>query len=170
MLAFAQDYEQELARKMRGTWGQEKYWYYHACSYMTSFELDSDTWKRTQFVSLNPSGEVIGYLGYGVEREARYVSYLAIINFTNDSSFGLDVMTMLKDIFEKYNYNKIVFSVVIGNPVEQRYDHLIERCGGRVVGIFKRHIMLPDGKLYDEKFYEIFREDYLKHRKSRNNA
>jgi len=170
MLAFAQDYEQELNRKMRETWGQKKYWYFQYISYMSPIEIESNTWDRTQFVSLNPSGEVIGYLGYGVEREARYVSYLEIINFTNDNSFGLDVLAMLRDIFEKYRYNKIVFSVVIGNPIEQRYDHLIERCGGRIVGVYKEHVMLPDGKLYDKKSYEITRDDYLKHRKSRNNA
>lgn len=40
MLAFAQDYEQELARKMRGTWGQEKYWYYQYSSYMSPIEIE----------------------------------------------------------------------------------------------------------------------------------
>ncbi len=165
MLEFAQNHEKELLKKMRWTWGKEKYWYYHRSSYMAPIEIDTDTWSNTQFVSLNSSGEVIGYLGYGVTQPERYVSYLAIINFTDNILFGMDVLRMLKDIFEKYQYKKIVFSVIIGNPVELKYDRLISRYGGRVVGIYKDHVMLPDGRLYDEKFYEILRTDYLKHRK-----
>lgn len=170
MLAFAQDYEKELEKKMRGTLGKEKYWYYHNSSFMSPIEIDTDTWNNMQFVSLNPSGEVIGYLGYGIKQQERYVSYLAIINFTDDVSFGLDVMTMIKDIFEKYQYKKIVFSVIIGNPIESTYDRLIRHYGGKVVGVFKDHVMLPDGKLYDEKFYEIHRSEYLMHRVHVNNA
>lgn len=170
MLAFAQDYKNELEKRMRETWGNEKYWYYHASSYMGALEVDNDTWNNVQLVSLNDSGEVIGFLGYGVKRECRYVSYLAIINFTDDKYFGIDIMRMVRDIFEKYRYRKIVFSVIIGNPIERSYDRLIERYGGRIVGIYKEHVMLPDGKLYDEKFYEIFRTDYLERRKNVNNA
>ena len=70
----------------------------------------------------------------------------------------------------KYIVTKIVFTVVVGNPVEPKYDRLISRYGGRIVGIHKDHVMLPDGRLYDEKVYEIFRTDYLEHRKNVNNA
>ncbi len=160
MLGLAQDYENELAKKMRETWGREKYWYYHRSSYFSPVDVKDDTWNAAQFVSLSPSGEVNGYLGYGIDRECRYVTYLEIINFTGDISFGIDVMTMIKDIFEVYRYRKIVFTVVVGNPAEQKYDRLINRYGGRIVGIYKEHVMLPDGQYYDEKIYEISRTDY----------
>lgn len=170
MLAFAQDYKDELEKRMRETWGNEKYWYYLSSSYMFPVEVDENTWEKTHYVSLNSSGEVIGYLGYAVEREGRYVSNLWIINFTENRYFGIDVMRMVKDIFEKYCYKKIVFFVIIGNPIEQKYDRLIARYGGRIVGTYKEHVMLPDGKMYDEKVYEIFRTEYLEHRKNVNNA
>lgn len=169
MLAFAQD-EKELLKRMRETRGNKKYWYYHCSSYMSPIEIDADTWNNTQFVSLNPSGEVIGYLEYGVKQLERYVGYLAIINFTDNISFGMDVMTMLKDMFEKYQYKKIVFSVLIGNPIEPKYDRIIKHYGGQVIGVYKEHVMLPDGKLYDEKVYEILRSEYLMHRVRVNNA
>lgn len=35
MLDFAQNHEKELAKKMRDTWGKEKYWYYHRCTYFS---------------------------------------------------------------------------------------------------------------------------------------
>jgi hypothetical protein len=53
---------------------------------------------------------------------------------------------------------------VIGNPIEKSYDKLIHKYGGRVVGTYKQHTKLIDNKLYDEKFYEIFRDDYIKNK------
>ena len=170
MLALAQDYAEELIKKERETWEDKKYWYYNCSSYMHPIEVDANTWERTQLVSLNDSGEVIGYLGYSIEREVRYVKGVWIVNFTDDKAFGIDVMQMFKDIFEKYHYRTIVFSVIIGNPIEPKYDRLIEHYGGRIVGINKEHVMLPDGELYDMKFYEIFRTDYLEHRKNVKSA
>lgn len=165
MLECAHEYREELRKKMMKTWENPKYWYYNNCSYFSELELDKDTWNNMRYVSVNSYGEVIGYMGYGVERESRYVSYLAIINFTDDIIFGVDVWHMIKDIFEKYQYRKINFSVIIGNPIEAKYDRLINRYGGRIVGIYKENTMLPDGQLYDEKLYEIFRTDYLEHKK-----
>ncbi len=68
-------------------------------------------------------------------------------------------------MYSHSSIRKNCFTVVVGNPVESRYDRIIERYGGRIVGIHKEHTMLPDGRLYDEKMYEILRTDYMKHRK-----
>lgn len=73
-------------------------------------------------------------------------------------------------MYSHSSIRKICFTVVVGNPVESRYDRIIERYGGRIVGIHKEHTMLPDGRLYDEKMYEILRTDYMKHRKKADNA
>lgn len=164
MLKPAQDYKEELERKMRETWGNEKYKYYHCNSYYSPIGIEDDTWNKMQFASVNPSGEVIGYLGYSIERECRYVRGLEICNFTDDPVFGVDVKEMIKDIFEKHRLRKIDFYVVIGNPVKYQYDRMVEIYGGRAVGFRKEHVMLMDGKLYDQKLYEILREDYMKKR------
>lgn len=164
MLDFAQKHKDELEAKYMNIWGVKKYWYYNCCSYYEKKILVDNTWDWMQYVSVI-NGEVTGYLGYSICRESRYVNSLEIINFTDNPLFGLDVMQMIKEIFEKYNYRKAEFSVIIGNPIESQYDRLISRYGGKIIGIYKEHVMLPDGKLYDEKLYEIFREDYLKRRK-----
>jgi len=79
--------------------------------------------------------------------------------------FGADLGRALKDIFEKYNFRKLGFSVVVGNPVEKAYDRIIGRYGGRVVGTHIKQCRLTDGEYYDLKKYEIFREDYMKNRR-----
>ncbi|MDE7445913.1 MAG: hypothetical protein K2N15_09485 [Lachnospiraceae bacterium] len=73
----------------------------------------------------------------------------------------MDLEKALKDIFTKFNFNKLKFSVVIGNPIEKAYDKAIKRYGGKIIGIEKQETRLIDGKLYDVKRYEIMRSDYL---------
>lgn len=76
-------------------------------------------------------------------------------------TFGRDLGQALTDIFEKFRFNKLKFSVVIGNPIEKSYDRMIQRYGGRIVGIFRQDTRLIDGNLYDVKDYEILRSEYL---------
>jgi RimJ/RimL family protein N-acetyltransferase len=71
---------------------------------------------------------------------------------------------VLDEMFTKYNFRKLEFSVVVGNPIEKSYDRLIYKYGGRIVGTYKKHTRLMDNKYYDEKLYEIFRDDYIKNR------
>jgi DNA polymerase-3 subunit alpha len=45
---------------------------------------------------------------------------------------------------------------------EKVVEYLMKKYGGRVVGTYKQQVKLIDNKFYDEKIYEIFREDYMK--------
>ncbi|MHB8131563.1 MAG: GNAT family N-acetyltransferase [Mobilitalea sp.] len=117
-----------------------------------------------QFVSLNKDFQILGLIGYHINRSNDYVDDLWIINFSdNKIVFGIDVRKAMDDIFNKYNFRKLTFSVVVGNMVEAQYDKLIHKFGGRVVGTYKENLKLMDNKYYDEKFYEIFRSDYIAH-------
>lgn len=51
--------------------------------------------------------------------------------------------------------------------MEKGYDRWVKRFGGRVVGTFSKRVKLYDNQLYDEKFYEIMREDYIRQRGKR---
>ena len=72
-------------------------------------------------------------------------------------------------LFEKFNFYKIEFGVVVGNPIEKMYDKYIQKYGGQIVGIFKSTTKLQDGEFADMKYYEIFRDEYLKRMKSKQN-
>lgn len=130
-------------------------------------EIDDSTWQRHQFVSIK-NDKVIGYISYKIDRTSDMAHSLAIMNFTDDkTTFGLDLGKALKDIFEKYDFRKLEFSVVVGNPIEKSYDNMIKRYGGKIIGIRHKYCRLIDGKLYDFKEYEIFKEDYIKNRKAK---
>ncbi|MDR2495010.1 MAG: hypothetical protein LBD24_07300, partial [Spirochaetaceae bacterium] len=79
--------------------------------------------------------------------------------------FGKDVLTALRDIFERFYFDKVNFSVVVGNPVEKTYDRLARRLGGRIVGTKKQDVRLLDGQRYDLKEYEILAADYRRREK-----
>lgn len=155
-------YEAELKEKMRATWYDEKYKFYHN-SWHDDINLKMDDWHKLSFVSVDSDDKVIGFINFEVDRITNSVCNVSIINFTNDKTiFGLDLHRAFNDMFIKFNFNKINFSVVCGNPIESSYDRAVKRYGGRIVGYHKAHTRLIDNKLYDTKHYEIMREDYIR--------
>ncbi len=165
MLKPAQFYTDELQHLFRKTWFDDKYLFYHNGCYYEEFLPEESTVNDHQFVSVARC-DVIGFIGYSVDRAANVVFDLNIINFTDDKiTFSKDVMQAIDDIFCKFNFNKIEFNVYIGNPAEKMYDKFINKCGGRIVGTYTKHCKLADGRLYDLKMYELFKDGYLRNRK-----
>lgn len=162
MLEAAIIHENELRMLFRRTWYKERYKFWNCANYYEEWSASESTWVKHQFASVR-SGEVIGYIGYDINRaDADEVYALNIINFEDHPSitFARDLGNALKDIFEKYKLRKLSFSVVVGNPIEKSYDKICEKYGGRIVGVKKKQVRLIDGLFYDEKLYEVFREDY----------
>lgn len=163
MIEPAIKYQDILRFKFREIWFEDRYKFYNGANYFEDWNVSESTWVSHQFVSTK-NNEVIGYIGYQIDRGNEDVVYgLNIINFEEKPSmtFSVDLGNALTDIFEKYNFRKMNFYVVIGNPIEKSYDKMCERYGGRIVGIKRKNVKLFDGKLYDEKIYEIMREDYF---------
>lgn len=174
MLDTALKYNEELKKLYVNTWFDERYKYYNYRSHWEMPKFDESTWDGHDFVSLDTNGQIIGAIGYSINRPTNSVCGLGILNFTppiekrsfskSDIIFGQDVLQAIKDIFEKFNFHKLNFCVVIGNPVEKTYDRLCEKYGGRIVGIEREETKLCDNKYYDVKRYEILRTDYFKKR------
>lgn len=165
MLKPAIKYREQLENLWYDIWFEEKYKYWNCGAFYEAFKIDEDTWNRHQFVSTS-NDEVIGLIQYNIDRQSNSVSSLEIINFTdNIVVFGRDLKQALTDIFEKYKFRKINFSVVIGNPIEKSYNKMIEKHGGRIVGVYKDDVKLMDGNYYDRKLYEIFADDYFNYRR-----
>lgn len=162
MLDVAIKYEEELKSLFRNLWFQDKYKYYNYSIYFSDFEIDKDSWNRHQFVSLDNEGSIIGCICYDICRETNSVRNLNIVNFTDSAKtlFGIDLKRVIVDIFERFKFNKLRFTVVIGNPIEKSYDKLINTYGGRIVGVYKDEAKLFDGGLYDVKLYEITKDEY----------
>ena len=172
MLDLAYKYEEVIRSKMLDTWYDEKYMFYHASAYHTVWQnpkQEDGDWNNRYFASLNSKGEVIGLIDYHIDRESNMATWLGAINFTdNKVTFGRDLAQVIDDIFCKFNMRKIEFTVIIGNPIEQSYDRMVEQYGGQITGIKHKHAKLLDGNYYDLKEYEIFREDYIAAKENRH--
>lgn len=170
MLVPAKPYESVVNDLMWKISYDPKYKYYQ--DYFEEYSFWSDQWRGHEFVSLNSEGEVIGLIRYLIHRQCYHVNNLSIIHFTDNDSFTFakDVAQAIDDIFYKYNFNKLVHSVYIGNPVEKTYDKLHKKYGGRIVGVFEKENRITTGEVVDEKYYEITRENYLKNRRIKNES
>jgi len=167
MLEYAKKHEDNLRKLFYDVAFDPFYKFEQFTTYRESLKLPDDTWGANHFVSIH-NGEIIGMVGYFIKRPENLVEGIHIVHFggpaaSNFYIFGKDVLTAIKDIFEKYAFNKINFCVAIGNPIEKTYDKLIKRYNGRIVGIKRQEIKLIDGKLYDKKEYEILASDYFQH-------
>ncbi|MGL6198247.1 MAG: GNAT family N-acetyltransferase [Lachnospiraceae bacterium] len=174
MLDLAISHEEELINRFRQTWMDDKYKFYYAANYRWDVELEKKTWNSHDFVSIKSimqqdgitytDTEVLGYIGYQIERADEYTHDLAIISFAKTDEenivFAADLRAAIRDIFEKYNFRRLEWAVIIGNPVERVFDRMCRRYGGRIVGTYKNRVRLIDGKYYDEKLYEIEKDDY----------
>lgn len=161
MLDLALNHQEELKKRFRETWFSSDYFFLSGTNYYEELIIVESTWDWHQFVSLDSKGDIIGYISYSIDRSAYLVEGFEFINFSDDKvTFGIDVAKVIKAIFEKFNFTKLNFSVIIDNPIEEDYDKLIEKYNGKIVGVQRNQVRLYDGKLYDKKLYEILNEDY----------
>ena len=160
MIAPAQKYQAVLKEKLIDTWYNPRYKYYRANVYANYDDLPVDTWKSHDFVSLDKDNNVLGYISYSIDRTTCSAYNLAILSFVEGTvTFGKDLIQVINDIFYKYNFYCLTFSVVVGNPIEKTYDKLIAKYGGNIVGTYKSYVRLDDGSLYDLKLYQILKTD-----------
>jgi hypothetical protein len=165
MLEYAKKHEDQLKALFFNTAFDPFYQFENYSVYVDTFELPKDTWSANYFVSVY-NNDILGMIGYQIKRVENLVLGLHIVHFGGPDApcryvFGKDVITALKDIFEKYHFNKLNFIVVIGNPIEKTYDKLVKQYNGRIVGIREQEVRLIDGKLYDVKEYEILASRYF---------
>lgn len=157
-------YADQIPKLYQGVWFNDKYKYYNYNSYWHTFTVEDKTFDWHEFVSVDASGQVIGYIHYYIDRNTLNCMRFGAINFTDNPLFGKDLLQVIKDIFERFNFHKLSFGMVVGNPIEKTYDRLVEKYGGRITCIEKEETKLDDNKYYDVKRYEILREDYLRAR------
>jgi len=171
MIDIAQRHEDELKSQYLRIWGNDYFKFYNLSSYNFTIEkLPKDDYNSVHLVTLDFwSGEVIGYVNYDIDRISKIVTNISAINFTRYKMFGFDLIRIFKSIFEKSDVQKIKFQVIVGNSSESKYDRLINRFGGSIVGTFKNDVLLSDGKYYDVKHYEITKDNYGISRNNRNN-
>ena len=163
MLEFAIHHKEEVEKLYRLAVTRPNSLFYSMGVYMNfDPQIKPSTWEELQFVSLH-KGKVIGYLACDVNRGAHAANHLRMIFLSegnlHSALFGIDCRKFFRKLFFEYNFNKVNWSVIIGNPAEKKYDAICSHLNGCVVGTKKKETRLTDGKLYDLKMYELHRVD-----------
>jgi len=163
MLDVAIRHNEELQIRYRETLFNPRYKFYLGFPEMLNFIPMADS-GAIQMVSLNEHGAVIGYIGAKINRITKTAYDHESINFLpgKNDTFTQDIADFDLFLFNELGMDRIIWSVIIGNPVEKLYDRYVDICGTRIVGTFRNEVMLPDGQLYDLKYYEVLKEDFFR--------
>ena len=164
MLKLAYAYKDKLNEVYQKIIFNKKYKYYNYGVYWNyNITVEDNSWGKIQMVSMDSKDNILGYFIANIDRNSNKVDSLGVMNFEEKDNivFSKDLYKFIIKVFVKFNIRKIEFCVVIGNPIQKMYDKYINKYGGRVIGIKKKAVKLDDGNYYDEKHYEIFREDFI---------
>lgn len=167
MLKPAQLYKDELNKKMIEGWYDLDNMYYHGGP--SSYELDfGDNNKNCHsFVSvkrrklgLETIDTIIGFISYEVDWEAMSADNFGFISFDKGNVVLVsDVVKCIRDLFIKYNMNRVGWYCYADNPALEGYRKLVKRFGGKEVGYLRQSTKLLDGKLHDSVIFEILKSD-----------
>ena len=122
--------------------------------------LAEDNGLKCQQVSMDDDG-IAGYIACDLDHLTRTARNLEAIRFRHSPEYSADLFRFLDLIFTRYGMDKVVWNVVVGNPAEQFFDSL-QFYGARVVGTFSQAVMLPNGNVYDLKYYEFLKTEFMK--------
>lgn len=162
MIALAIDHIPEITRLFRDHILEPRYQYFYTIPWV---ELGPQIWPDTangvQFVSIEDQ-RVIGYLSCNFNRDTHTAYNVQVINFRfkNSKEFSRDMFRFFDIIYSRFGMNRVVVSVVVGNPVEKLYDKLAHKFHAGIIGTFHQDVMTPDGVLRDQKYYEVFKADF----------
>lgn len=162
MLKPAYPYKEKLQQKYNEIIFQDKYMFYNCATYWEyEFKLSQDSWNSIEMVSVDSQDNVIGFFKASLDKSSEKVSSLGVANF-NDANvvFAKDLKQFILGLLFKFNFRKIEWTVVVGNPAEKMYDRFISKYGGSITGVHRETVKLQDGKYYDMKGYELFRSEF----------
>lgn len=167
MLEIAYIHNAELQEKFAQIAFNERYKYYWRNGRVNyGVQILSDSWDKLQFVSINEEGQLVGYLACDIARYLNYAYNFEVISFVEgrNETLSKDMHNMIAFVLHEMKMDKIVWSVVEGNPIQTFYDRMVEVHGVRKVGTFKNDCKLWDGTVCDVTYYEHLREVHEENR------
>ncbi len=163
MIKNAQNYIEKMNEKFRD-WSLDERYKYYFLDYYEDLEGVKSDWNGRRLLICNKEEESLGLLTYSIDRVTNNVRSLCLIKDldknTDNFLFTKEILQILDDLFIKYKYNKLSFSVAIGNSAEKFYDKWIEKVGGRIVGVKEKDSITIFGDKVDMKMYEVLKENY----------
>ena len=162
ILKLAFSYKEKLQQKYNEIIFHDKYMFYNCDNYWDyEFKLSENSWNSIEMVSVDSKDNVTGFFRATISRSSDKIASLGVVNFHDANMvFAKDLKQFIQGLLLKFNFRKIEWTVVIGNPAEKIYDRFISKYGGNITGTTKEAVKLQDGKYDDMKGYEVFRSEF----------
>lgn len=95
-----------------------------------ALRLFNDETKAHEFAIVDENNDLIGFVRYAIKNNKAY--NLEAINFNRKQPniFGLDLIKICKDTFEKYNLDNLNFSANKEHPMLEKYKQLVTHYRG----------------------------------------
>ena len=163
----ARPYEKEIQEKFWECWWNPQYQYYFGGQYRQDWVCRSTINNCARdFAVLDNEDNLIGVINYEFYPDVKLARDFGFINFYNNFKskliMGKALLQVVHDCFFKFGLSTIEFNVICGNPIEKKYDKLIDKYGGRILCQRRNRAILLDGTVADDKMYELTKEDYLR--------
>jgi hypothetical protein len=123
--------------------------------------IEPDNSDITQLVSIDHTGEVVGYYSYEINRTTNSGYNLNILAFKKCPEFYQDFFNLFLWMFLVDCLNKVVFNIILGHPAENWYDWCCNEINGHIIGVFREDVRLIDDTLADIKYYEVIGREWL---------
>lgn len=162
MLEPAQLHKEEIEKLLLKTWYDPKYMYYSGWAGNELSKIPDNDYDAHHFASVDNDGNVIGYISYRISWITMSADNFGIISFGNHVEFAKDVYTVICNLFEIHNMNRVQWSAFVDNPAIKGYRNFIKRHGGRECAYHRQIAKLMDGKLHDNVEFEILANEFKK--------
>lgn len=162
-------YEKEISRKIAEISYDLNYQWVNGSTGHDFTSSIKDNRNMHDFAVIDDKGEIYGLIGYEIDWTVKAVTSIYAVDFKRPSYFyAKHLIQVIKDIFLKYNLNKVVWYCYTDNPAYTGYKKLIKRFGGNEVGVLHDTRLLQDGKIHDSAIFEIMRANFLKSKPIKN--
>lgn len=159
----AQLYADELQRLNTEEWYKPENIFWNGGTGDSYISLPDNNYSSHDFVSVDKSGNVIGYISYAVDWAAMSADRFGIISFDKGNiEFAKDLYNAICDLFEKYNMNRVSWFCFTDNPAIRGYRNFIKKHGGIECAYHRQVAKLQDGKLHDSVQFEILASEFKK--------
>jgi len=129
--------------------------------------IDNNDYYKTEKISVNDSGEIIGFIACNTGIGDKICDNLHIVRFNDTMSgrklFILDLLKFLIDLHSR-GFKKLEFNVNMSNSGAMKlYDKFVNIVGGEIVGVRRRSMISPNNldKMHDMKLYDVHFEESI---------
>lgn len=161
MLKPAQLYRDQLQEENIKSWYKPENIFWHGGTAEYTLELPDNNGDAHCFVSVDKNDNVLGYISYDIDWQAKSAYQWGIISFgKRNIEFARDLYQAICDCFEVYHLNRIGWHCYADNPAIRGYRNFIKKHGGCECGYRRQYIMLKDGLLHDSVEFEILAQEF----------